>query len=222
LLTLTDEQREALSTSRPTVARWKRRFEESGMAGLEPRHKRSQPRTATPAVQAKVLRKTAKAPADASPHWSCRKMAAAAGVSKSAAQPIWAAADIIALSMNPTQHAVFFFVDEKTAIQALDRLQPVLPPSPARAEKHGFERCGLGTLSLHAALDVRAGKVEGKTAKRHNSAEFIEFLGQVVVTAPGAQDRQIPPRLREITRPFHRTCTDLRRRIGRVITGTDH
>ncbi len=40
------------------------------------------------------------------------------------------AADIIGLYMNPPQHAAVFCVDEKTAIQALDRLDPVLPLSP--------------------------------------------------------------------------------------------
>ena len=40
------------------------------------------------------------------------------------------AADIIGLYMNPPQHAAVFCVDEKTAIQALDRLDPVLPMSP--------------------------------------------------------------------------------------------
>ena len=49
------------------------------------------------------------------------------------------AADIIGLYMDPPQHAAVFCVDEKTAIQALDRLDPVLPLSPGRAEKHGFE-----------------------------------------------------------------------------------
>jgi hypothetical protein len=44
------------------------------------------------------------------------------------------AADIIALYICPPQHAAVFCVDEKTAIQALDRLDPVLPPSPGRAE----------------------------------------------------------------------------------------
>ncbi len=40
------------------------------------------------------------------------------------------AADIIGLYLNPPQHAALFCVDEKTAIQALDRLDPVLPLSP--------------------------------------------------------------------------------------------
>jgi hypothetical protein len=41
------------------------------------------------------------------------------------------AADIIGLYLHPPQHAAIVCVDEKTAIQALDRLAPVLPPSPA-------------------------------------------------------------------------------------------
>jgi hypothetical protein len=40
------------------------------------------------------------------------------------------AADIIGLYLNPPQHAAVFCFDEKTAIQALDRLDPVLPLSP--------------------------------------------------------------------------------------------
>jgi hypothetical protein len=43
------------------------------------------------------------------------------------------AADIIGLYMNPPQHAAVFCVDEKTAIQALDRLDPALP-SPRVAQ----------------------------------------------------------------------------------------
>lgn len=203
-----------LRTSRPTIARWKRRFEAEGMAGLEAEHKGSKPRTATPAVQARVLRKTLKKPEDGSTHWSCRKMAAATGISKSTIQRIWAtarvkphrlerymasndpdfeskAADIIALYMDPPQHAAVFCVDEKTAIQALDRLDPVLPLSPGRAEKHGFEYYRHGTLSLYAALDVKTGKVEGKTAQRHTSAEFIGFLGQLVKSARWAEEIHI-------------------------------
>src|SRR6266571_1554555 len=36
------------------------------------------------------------------------------------------AADVIGLYLDPPQHAAVFAVDEKTAIQALDRLDPVL------------------------------------------------------------------------------------------------
>ena len=73
-----------------------------------------------------------------------------------------------------------FCVDEKSAIQALDRLDPVLPMSPGRAERHGFEYYRHGTLSLYAALDVRTGRVHGKTAARHTSDEFVGFLKHVL------------------------------------------
>jgi len=201
-----------LNTSRPTIARWKRRFEERGMEGLEPRHRGSKPRTATPVAQAKVLRKTGRKPEDGSTHWSCRKMAQATGLSKSTIQRIWSrnrvqphrlerymasddpdfekkAAEIIALYMDPPQHAAVFCVDEKSAIQALDRRDPVLPMMPGTVERHGFEYYRHGTLSLYAALDVRTGKVQGKTAARHTSAEFITFLTEVVEKNP--QPREI-------------------------------
>src|ERR1700691_1069878 len=46
-----------LNTSRRTIARWKARFEERRIAGLEGRHKGSRVRKATPAVQARLLKK---------------------------------------------------------------------------------------------------------------------------------------------------------------------
>ena len=94
------------------------------------------------------------------------------------------AADIIGLYLNPPDHAVVFCVDEKTAIQALDRLDPVLPLSPGRAEAHGFEYYRHGTLSLYAALDTRSGEILAKTAQRHTSTEFVAFLAQVVASQP--------------------------------------
>jgi transposase len=101
------------------------------------------------------------------------------------------AADIIGLYMKPPQHAAVFCVDEKSAIQALDRLDPVLPLSPGRAERHGFEYYRHGTLSLYAALDVKTGKVLGKTAPRHTSAEFVDFLNQIVTHAKWAGEVHI-------------------------------
>jgi len=97
------------------------------------------------------------------------------------------AADIIGLYLNPARHAAVLCVDEKTAIQALDRLDPVLPLSPGRAERHGFEYFRHGTLSLCAALDTQSGKVLGKTAARHTSQEFVKFLTEVVERAPARE-----------------------------------
>jgi transposase len=94
------------------------------------------------------------------------------------------AAAIIGLYLKPPAHAAVFCVDEKSAIQALDRLDPVLPLSPGRAERHGFEYFRHGTLSLYAALNTATGQVLAKTANRHTSAQFVEFLAEVVATQP--------------------------------------
>jgi transposase len=98
------------------------------------------------------------------------------------------AADIIGLYVNPPQHAAVFSIDEKTAIQALDRRDPLLPLSPGRAERHGFEYYRHGTLSLYAALDTRSGVVIGKTAPRHTSAEFVAFVSDVVASQPRTRE----------------------------------
>ncbi len=98
------------------------------------------------------------------------------------------AADVLGLYLNPPQHAVVFAADEKTAIQALDRLDPVLPLSPGRAERHGFEYNRHGTLSLYAALNTSTGEIIGQTVPRHTSEAFVEFLGDIVTTQPRRRD----------------------------------
>jgi transposase len=203
---------ERLDTTAPTIARWRARFVQHRVGGLlEIRHPGQKPSVITPALQARVLAATRQKPSDGSTHWSCRKLAQHLNVSKDAVQRIWhkaglkphrlerymasadpdferKAADIIGLYLNPPQHAAVFCVDEKSAIQALDRLDPVLPMSPGRAERHGFEYYRHGTLSLYAALDVRSGKVHGKTASRHTSDEFVGFLDQVVAGCKPQQE----------------------------------
>jgi transposase len=98
------------------------------------------------------------------------------------------AADIIGLYLAPPAHAAVFCVDEKSAIQALDRLDPVLPLSPGRAERHGFEYFRHGTLSLYAALETKSGQVIASTASRHTSQEFVRFAQEVVATQPSDKE----------------------------------
>jgi transposase len=89
---------------------------------------------------------------------------------------------------TPPQHAVVFCVDEKSAMQALDRKDPVLPRSPGRAERHGFEYYRHGTLSLYAAFNTETGEVLGKAAARHTSAEFVAFLNDIVANQPRGKE----------------------------------
>ena len=85
---------EKLNTSTPTIARWRARFEQQRMEGLSPKHKGSRPRVATPAVQARIVRRTLQSPPDGSTHWSCRKLARALSIGKSTVQRVWAQAQL--------------------------------------------------------------------------------------------------------------------------------
>lgn len=195
------------------IARWKSRFLTDRLAGLLSCHVGRAPDKESERKEARILKWTIqKKPADGSTHWSQRKLAKELGdVSHMTIARVWAkhrlkphrvdrylasndpefeskAADIIGLYMNPPQHAAVFSVDEKTAIQALDRKDPVLPLSPGRAERHGFEYFRHGTLSLYAALNTRTGEVLGKTAERHSSVEFVAFLNEIVASQPRAKE----------------------------------
>jgi transposase len=187
------------------INRWRARFEEGGVPGLQANYRGQPASVRTPALEARILAKTKQAPPDGSTHWSTRKLAKVLGISHMLVARVWRraglqphrlerymlsddpdfeqkAADIIGLYLAPPQHAAVFAVDEKTAIQALDRLDPVLPLSPGRAERHGFEYYRHGTLSLYAALNTRTGEIIGQTAARHTSDAFVAFLNDVVAT----------------------------------------
>jgi transposase len=191
------------------ISTWAKRFATERLAGLYGRHPGRAPRRDLAKLEARVLEHTLKRkPRDGSTHWSSRKLAAELGnVPFMTVQRIWRkhdlqphrlrrhmvsndpdfetkAADVIGLYLNPPAHAAVFCVDEKTAIQALDRKDRMLPLAPGRAESHGFEYKRNGTLSLFAALNTATGEVLGKTAPRHTSAQFVAFLADVVASQP--------------------------------------
>jgi hypothetical protein len=166
---------------------WRHRFEANGLDGLLARHRGSKRTVLTPALQARILAWTRRAPPHGATHWSTRSLGRRLGVQHTIVVRAWheaglqphrlgrymrstdpdfetKAADVIGLYLDPPQHAVVFCVDEKTAIQALDRINPILPLSPGRAERHGFEYYRHDTLSLYAAL-MRYIKQYNKTAK---------------------------------------------------------
>jgi transposase len=195
------------------IARWKSRFITDRLSGLVSRYAGAggRKRILTPKLEARILEATRHKPKDGSTQWSTRKLAKHLGISHMMVARVWSkhrlkphrierymlsndpdfeskAADVIGLYLNPPTHAAVFCVDEKTAIQALDRLDPVLPLSPGRAERHGFEYYRHGTLSLYAALNTKTGEVLGKTTSRHTSAEFIAFLTAIVASQPRGKE----------------------------------
>ena len=108
------------------------------------------------------------------------------------------AADTFGLHLNLPAGPAVFQADGKTGIQALDRKYPMLPPSPGRAERHGFEYGRHGTLALYAALNTRPGEVRGKTAARHTWPYLVAFRSDIVAHQPaGKQTYVISDNLKE-------------------------
>src|SRR6202048_2042774 len=193
------------------ISVWKKGFQQGRLSGLDSRYRGSQRRVRTAETEAKILAATRKGPTDGTTHWSSYRLAKHLSISPASVYRVWRqygiqphrlrrymasndpefeekAADIIGLYLKPPIHAAVFCVDEKSAIQALDRLDPRLPLPPGRAERHGFEYYRHGTLSLYAALDTRTGEVLGKTSPRHTSTEFVEFLDQILTSQPPGRE----------------------------------
>lgn len=194
------------------AARWRKRFLEKGLAGLE----KDAPRPGrTPAINreavAEIVRLTTQEKPGHATHWSTRSMAAATGVSDSSVLRIWHAhglkphrmesfklsndplfADkleaIVGLYLNPPDQALVLCVDEKSQVQALDRTQPGLPLKPGRAGTmtHDYKRHG--TTTLFAALDAASGKVISLCQQRHRHQEWIRFLRLIDDATPAGQE----------------------------------
>ena len=200
-----------LACSSSYVQRWAGRFRAERTAGLVARHQGRKATQGAAKLEARILEWTRRGPDDGTTQWSTRRLATKLKTTHMAVARVWTryglqphrlrhhmvsddpnfetkAADIIGLYLHPPAHAAVFCVDEKTAIQALDRLDPILPLSPGRAESHGFEYFRHGTLSLYAALETQSGEILGKTARRHTSAEFVGFLADIVAAQPADKE----------------------------------
>lgn len=194
-----------VGVGRVAVARWRQRYLESGLEGIE----KDLPRGA-PALKVnvcKLVELTTQGTPVAATHWSTRKMAAVLEVSPSTVMRHWQAhglkphlvrgfkvsrdpkfaeklEDIVGLYMSPPEHALVLCCDEKSQVQALDRTQPGLPLKNGRAQTitHDYKRHG--TTTLFAALNVLDGQVIGQCQQRHTHVEWLKFLKQIDKETP--------------------------------------
>ena len=200
---------EELAITRQKVSRWRRRYLDFGIEGLEkdaPRPGRKK-QISERKIKAIVRKTTQEKPRNAT-HWSTRLMAKEAKVSEATVRRIWKAhglkphlirtfklsndkqfvekvEDIIGLYLSPPENALVLSCDEKSQIQALDRTQPGLPLKKGRAGTmtHDYKRNG--TTTLFAALNTLNGKLIGTCMKRHRHQEWLKFLKMI--------DAQTPP-----------------------------
>jgi transposase len=201
-----------LGVTRATVGRWRHRFADHGIAGIErdaPRGGRP-PKTRDELAKKIVEMTTRQKPANAT-HWSTRSLAEALGTNRSMVNRVWRAnglkphlartfkvsndprfaeklLDVVGLYLDPPEHALVLCVDEKSQIQALDRTQKSLPIYPGRCATmtHDYKRNG--TTTLFAALDMLEGRLIGQCMPRHRHQEFIKFLKQIDAETPADLD----------------------------------
>lgn len=200
---------ERLPFSVHKIARWRNRFAESGLKGIE----KDLPRGANHGgadskkqarLRQKIIEYTTnrdKLP-EGMTHWTTRTLAAQLHTNHMTVARVWQECgfkphlirqfkisndpnfeeklvDVVGLYLNPPENAVVFSVDEKSSIQALDRTQPGLPMKPGRAGTMTHDYKRHGTSTLFAALNVFTGEVIGECKKRHRHQEFLSFLKKV-------------------------------------------
>lgn len=204
-----------LGITRQKVGRWRDRFAEHGLKGIEkdaPRPGRFP--TISKAKRKKIIQMTLQDTPPNATHWSRSSMSRAVGVSPSSVGKIWRdhglkphviktfklsndklfaekLEDIIGLYLNPPDHAIILSCDEKSQIQALDRTQPSLPLIPGHSSTmtHDYKRNG--TTTLFAALNTLNGSVIGSCMPKHRHQEWIKFLNSIKANVPKDKDIHI-------------------------------
>jgi transposase len=196
-----------LGASAATVGKWRRRFAELRLEGLQDEPRPGVPRTVSDEDVERVVVKTLEETPQDATHWSTRSMARATGMSRSTVGRIWQAfglkphltesfklspdpmfidkvRDIVGLYLNPPEGALVLCVDEKSQIQALDRTAPILPLRPGLPERATHDYRRHGTTNLYAALDVASGMVIADLTEHHRAVEFRKFLNLINRSVP--------------------------------------
>jgi transposase len=189
------------------VGKWRKRFIKDRVAGLADLPRPNVHRKLDDERVEEVVRRTLETTPKGATHWSSRKMAKQAAVSQSSVSRIWRAfqlkphrtrtftlstdpfftekvRDVVGLYMNPPDNAVVLCVDEKSAVQALERTQPVLPLVFGQSSRATATYKRHGVTNLFAALNVATGKVIGACFPDKRAVEFRRFLNDIDAEVP--------------------------------------
>ncbi len=195
-----------LSTTVSTVGKWRHRFLESRMNGLSDASRSGvTPKYDNAALEKRILETLDKPVPYGYATWTGPLLAKALGdvteykiwrilrqlsISLTrrhswcvSADPefVTKAAAIVGLYMNPPDNAVVLSVDEKPAIQALERAQGWLRlPNGKTLTGFNHEYKRHGTTTLFAALEVATGLVKTGHYKHRKRREFLDFMNDVI------------------------------------------
>jgi transposase len=199
----------AVGCTTGTASKWRVRYAERRLAGLDETGNRGAEPKYTAATDKRILALLDAAPPQGYARWTGPLLSAALGDVD--VQYVWRflrahkidlagrkswcesndpefvakAADVVGLYMAPPENALVICVDEKPSIQALERAQGYLKLPNGRAlsgHSHDYKRNG--TSTLFAAFDVATGKVTAAHKKRRRRVEFLDFMNDIVAAHP--------------------------------------
>lgn len=191
-----------------TVTKWRTRFAQLGLDGLEDAPRSGKKRRYLAEDEKRILQMLDEPPPSGYAQWNGRLL------SKSLSLPadfVWKvmrnhgiqlqrrrswcistdpqfaekAADVVGLYLKPPENALVLCVDEKPHIQALERAQGYLKMPDGRALRgfsHEYKRHG--TSTLFAALETATGQVIAGHYQRRRRVEFLDFMNRVVNAYP--------------------------------------
>ena len=200
---------EEIGLSRAMVVQWRQRFAQSRLDGLQDAPRTGPKPKYDKGTEQRIMARLDTPPPAGRSHWTGKSLAQALGDVSShqvwrvlrkhgihlqrrrswcvSTDPEFAqkAADIVALYLDPPENALVLSVDEKPAIQALERAQGWLrlPDGKAmRGFSHEYKRHG--TTTLFAALEVATGLVHTAHYSRRRRREFLDFMNRIVARYP--------------------------------------
>ena len=217
----TKEISKRLEVRQATVSRWRTRFATTRLEGLHDAPRTGKPKRYDSETELRILKLLDEKPPSGHATWTGNLVSKALGdVSE---HQVWRvlrkhgihlqrrhswcistdsqftekAADIVGLYLSPPENAVVIGVDEKPAIQALERAQGYLRlPSGKAITGYNHEYKRHGTTTLFAALNIATGQVKAGHYKRRRRREFLDFMNSVVSDYPDKEIHVILDNLR--------------------------
>jgi transposase len=207
--------------SEKLVKRWRSRFEQAGLGGLQDAARSGAPLTHGPRTRALLMAKACTRPQASEEgarrkRWTYEQLGAEVGMSASQAHVILSRAsirphlseywimsdfsqpefeerlgDICGLYVDPPENVLVISLDEKTGIQAKSPTKPDTPPAPGQPARREHEYKRNGTQCLFAALKIHHGEVLGMASKTRNRWDLIRFLDELDAEIPAIKGQQI-------------------------------
>lgn len=208
----TDEIADALNIRPATASKWRIRFAKDGLQGLQNTPRSGRKRKYDEEIERMILSKLDEPPIGGETVWTVRLIAQE--LKDVSIHHVWRvfrkygihlqrrrswctstdpefaakAADVVGLYLTSPENAVVLCIDEKPAIQALERAQGYLRlPNGRTLIGFSYHYKRHGTTTLFAALEVATGLVRAGHYNRRRRREFLDFMNDVVSQYPPDQ-----------------------------------